>query len=259
MFFILVGIFVILLIILVLCDKGIIKVKEVVDIFILDNFDIKELGYFERKKIFYKVDFIDLNSIDYIKNIVFELLDEKDFFLKVYLIIFFVIDENIVVFVDKDKEVSVEIKLEFRIVYKDFNENIVELVDGWNRKLSIKNDKFVFYLFNLVYNSFENNKINVFEFKNIDWNKLKVKYFDVEIVEWSDGDIFIVKVIVIDFFNIIVKVGEKIKIRIFGIDIFEKFVGGNKSKDFEYNYVKLFLKFVEEVVLKGLKVRVYVD
>lgn len=259
MFFILVGIFVILLVILVLCDKGIVKVKEVVDIFILDNFDIKELGYFERKKIFNKVDFINLNSIDYIKNIIFELLNEKDFFLKIYLIIFFVIDENIVVFVDKDKEVSVEINLEFRIVYKDFNENIVELVDGWNRKLSIKNDKFVFYLFNLVYNSFESNKVNVFEFKNIDWDKLKVKYFDVEIVEWSDGDIFKVKVIVVDIFNIIVKVGEEIKIRIFGIDMFEKFVGGNKSKDFEYNYVKLFLKFVEEVVLKGLKVRVYVD
>ena len=259
MLFISVGISVTLPIISASCDKGTIKAKEAADIFIPDNFDTKELGYFERKKIFHKADSIDLNSIDYIKNTTFELPDEKDFFLKVYSITPPAIDENTVVSADKDKEVSAEIKLEFRIVYKDPNENTVELVDGWNRKLSIKNDKFVLHSLNSVYNSFENNKTNAFEFKNIDWNKLKAKYFDAEIVEWSDGDTPIVKVTAIDPSNTTVKVGEKTKIRISGIDTPEKFVGGNKSKDFEHNYAKLSSKFAEEAVPKGSKVRVYAD
>ncbi|NES53466.1 hypothetical protein G3565_34615, partial [Escherichia coli] len=76
------------------CDKGTVKAKEAAEIFIPDNFDTKELGYFERKRIFNKADSIDLNSIDYTKNTTFELPDEKDFFLKVYSITPPAIDED---------------------------------------------------------------------------------------------------------------------------------------------------------------------
>nr|WP_307907064.1 hypothetical protein [Mycoplasmopsis bovis] len=175
------------------CENGTIKAKEVAEVHLPDNFDIKKLNSSE-KRVFKKANSVNLNSVDYTKGTTFEIPGEKDYFLKIYSLTPPSIDENTVVPLDKDKEVSAEINLEFKIIYKDPVENTVELVDGWEKKLSIKNDKFILHSLNSVYNSFESNKASAFEFKNIDWDKLKAKYFDAEIVKWSDGDTPVVKV-----------------------------------------------------------------
>ncbi|WP_427909798.1 thermonuclease family protein [Mycoplasmopsis bovis] len=240
------------------CENGTIKAKEVAEVHLPDNFDIKKLNSSE-KRVFKKANSVNLNSVDYTKGTTFEIPGEKDYFLKIYSLTPPSIDENTVVPLDKDKEVSAEINLEFKIIYKDPVENAVELVDGWEKKLSIKNDKFILHSLNSVYNSFESNKASAFEFKNIDWDKLKAKYFDAEIVKWSDGDTPVVKVTSVDPLNQNVKVGDETKIRISGVDTPEKFVGGIKSSNLEHNYALLSSKFAEEALPKGSKVRVYGD
>ncbi|TKA59334.1 hypothetical protein MBOVa_2110 [Mycoplasmopsis bovis 8790] len=241
------------------CQNTTTKANEVAELHVPDDFEIKKLGFFEKKRLFKKADTLELSNIDYTKGTTFEIPDEKDYFLKIYSLAPPAIDENTVIPFDRDKEVNAEINLTFRIIYKNSAENSIEIVDGWEKKLNIKKDKFILHSLNSIYNSFESNKENAFEFKNIHWDKLKAKYFDAEIVSWSDGDTPVVKVTNVDPSNTNAKKGAETKIRISGIDTPEKFVGGIKSKELEHNYAKISSKFAEEAIPKGSKVRVYAD
>ncbi len=232
---------------------------DVEELFLPKNFQIVKIEDNKLAELKSKVNNLKLNGNEFLHSTTFKIDDnEKDYFLKAYVISTPNIEATTKVDSEKDTIYPISIEIQYWIIKKDHSgENEHQLVANSEKVVNINFQNFTLHSLNSIYNKFDAQK--AFEYKNINWDILKNKYFDAEITDWSDGDTFKATVIGKDNANNMVEIGEEIKVRIDGIDTPEKAVNGKVSQDFEMGYAKLSSRFAIDTIPVGSKVRVIGD